>query len=673
MAEKDDSQSWDSSATLLSTKTPGPEFDEFADDLAELAFESQSLHAVPALELALSNATSDLTKRSVSIALAVCAVPASIKQVDAVACLFRDSLANEFLGPSLLDALYLLSRQCPYARSVLSVELQRIDRTSNRFLVEKASKITSRLLQSGNCGDLLPLLTELSQSSDDIAANEARFQSACFELQNIMCVGSRHQLLDSLQQASKAFELVAKYDPLRSDSSSMQYLLELFILVESRTSLSDIEQKHDSLYSLLFENDYWHDYESPESERFLTQVWRTSEAVVAAFKACRDAEEWLDISRALCELSVTLSVLSDFSVSTHKLLGAALTQMFEGSVLPKVGSLLVRAIGRRRLEAAIRNANHEEEKTFELLGRLLELSEKDTNLTSPEVIQCLNVLSGATGKSAVDIVVGLQASIVGGATAEWAESLLPSGVNLPIYRELPHIPDPSVEDAVCNLLRQIRSQLISYDIVSWRELIRLVVAVVQNIHFLRDQLPDFCLCSEDQGLGQRASESHLQDDLFRQFRREFGPGCIYEGGPIAGGRADSGVRLSKAEFPIEVKHEFQHIEREHIRRSFLGQAMTYASVRNRIAFLLILDLRASNAFTHLKNCKLAAGQTSTLYSLQESSWCEAGTVDPQISNGLPSLVIVSLVPGNRPKPSSQTKYSTRPKSARQKKNAKDKP
>jgi hypothetical protein len=84
--------------------------------------------------------------------------------------------------------------------------------------------------------------------------------------------------------------------------------------------------------------------------------------------------------------------------------------------------------------------------------------------------------------------------------------------------------------------------------------------------------------------------------------------------------------------------------------------------------MMILDLRTGNSGkvpdkrrNKSTSSSGAANEPYSLYSLQESFWVDGLPGDPQLQNPQRKVVVVGLVPGNRPKPSSMTKYSQKPR------------
>lgn len=115
--------------------------------------------------------------------------------------------------------------------------------------------------------------------------------------------------------------------------------------------------------------------------------------------------------------------------------------------------------------------------------------------------------------------------------------------------------------------------------------------------------------------------------------------------------------FSEARFPVEVKHEFTSIAPEHIRASFLAQSDTYAAATDHVAFPMILDLRERNAAKHRNRRRIAeegrsTAETTGLYHLNDNFHMSTCLPIPDIPQVTPKVMIIGLVPGNRPLPSS---------------------
>lgn len=177
-------------------------------------------------------------------------------------------------------------------------------------------------------------------------------------------------------------------------------------------------------------------------------------------------------------------------------------------------------------------------------------------------------------------------------------------------------------------------------------------------------------------MGQGASEKDLQQALFSWLRQRFDDNVVYEFNPLGGGRVDSGLQFPECKIPIEIKHEFTSISPEHVREHYLLQADIYAATTDRVSFLLILDLRDIHAQKHRTRRTKARqmeekAELVSLYGWQEGFWVDSLPVDPQVPRARPKAIVICAIPGNRPTPSSTTKYSSLPSQVHEKSDVSD--
>lgn len=640
------------------------ETDELIDALALEAFESPTEAATPALIHGLAVASSSLTKKSVSLAIAVSAPSGTVAAVDVLVEAFGISREDEFLGPAMLDSLFLFGCRDSLGLTELSSLLQRIDKHANQHLVMKAASLCGHLLQTGQCSELHDKLVELADSPHEEAANDARFYLACLETNAIVSADDRSSLGEALRKSATTFLLA---EP-RQDALAMRRLLELFLtFVEGGDN--NAQAAEVSTTRAAFSR--WPGYESPDMTFFLDGVERAIDALEVAKTAVDEAKKWLDIQAGLISLGRALDCLSTCGLGdAFTTLESDLSEIGRKIVRPRVGRVLQKAIGRERLEAAVSACESSDSgNVLRDLLALLDLGDSDPQLKSGLARDQLDRIEVATGRDPEEVIALLESAVSTGRVGPLVESLVPAAGFLAIHGCDRFGDDPTVHRTTCRLLENLRDNLAPYDVGCWHHLRLTVASLVSFTYYVRDVLPKYCLCQEDGGMGQSASESDLQEDVFRWLRMRFGTQSVFETGPVAGGRTDSGIRFADVEFPIELKHEFQHVDRKHIREDYLCQPSDYAVARGRVTFLLILDLRADNAVGHkgrVKAAKKANKSVSAraLYTLNDSFWCEILPTDPEIESAERCVVVVGIVPGNRPKPSSQTTYSERPKSAR---------
>jgi hypothetical protein len=339
---------------------------------------------------------------------------------------------------------------------------------------------------------------------------------------------------------------------------------------------------------------------------------------------------------------------------------------------------VIRAVGRHRLALVVEHYRldpaHDANiaaslQALEQVAILSETGSDNTDLhdRSPQ----LDELARRLNKPAIEVLQNFLDAVGSNSVDRFIEKIGFPPPALPIDRPDLYGSDPTTDGAVRSLLYKLRAHLEPYPSQQWHRLVETVEALTSFVHLVRDTMPDYTRCIQDEGKGQCASEKDLQEDLFASLRLKFNRNVSYEHARIGGGRPDSGLRFPECFFPIEVKHEFNSIDPRAIHEDFLTQPDIYAAATDRVAFLMILDLRGSNAAGHADHAKerrrhgQPADHTS-LYTLEDGFWVDALPLDPQLPHMKPKAVIVGLVPGNRPRPSSTTTYSERPAAARKK-------
>ncbi|HEX2211797.1 MAG TPA: hypothetical protein VHG93_29185, partial [Longimicrobium sp.] len=383
--------------------------------------------------------------------------------------------------------------------------------------------------------------------------------------------------------------------------------------------------------------------------------------------------EWTNFDAALTELAATWQLMwgraagGDESGYLVNAAAGAVQSVEHAVALPRLGSFLERAIGRQRIQRVVghheaaHGVDHAVSRAlrdfYEAACRAEHVRESDAGALTIDA-DALIRLAASSPAAAVEIAglvpgaeavlrsAGLDAVITGAARHAYA---------VPHDNPACYGNDPAVDETVRPLLRAVGDRLgPAYPKSQWRRFEDLTVSLVMIARDLRSDLPAFVLSAEERGgMGQQASEDDLQEYMFAALRREYGRAVQWEPTRIAGGRGDAGVFFPDAAFPIEVKAEYRDITRAHVETAFLTQPDRYAADRDRIAYLLILDLRADNAQAR-----------KALYSLRESFWVDGLPIDPQITGAQPNAVVVGLFPGNQPKPSSTTTYSRRPRRKR---------
>jgi hypothetical protein len=421
----------------------------------------------------------------------------------------------------------------------------------------------------------------------------------------------------------------------------------------------------------------WHGYRSDRATRQAQHVLHIADALLRSAAAASVAEEWTNLAAALEELARLYAEIraEPPGAPSDRRVTAALASVADAVFAASLGPLLARVVQQRRLARITADyvLAHGEDEVAAGLRALEQAAASFSFISDPSIadssVGTIARLAERVGQRPDVLLEGFAQAMQEGRVARWVEEVGLTLVSLPVERPELYGNDPAVDEVVRPLLHRIRQHLGDYPLPKWARLVDVLVSLVKFAHYVRDRTPAYVVCQEDGGLGQRAWEGDLQDHLFEWLRQQFGRQAVYEFARTGGGRPDTGVVFPDARFPIEAKHEFASIEPEHVRANFVAQSDVYATAADRVSFLMVLDLRARNAAGHRQIFKAtgtarAATTPNSLYHLGDSFRLESLPDDPDVPNATSKVVVLGLVPGNRPLPSSMSTYSSRPASAR---------
>jgi hypothetical protein len=630
----------------------------------------------------LACASSELDIRSAALALANRAPSSDAAAVDALSDAYARSRTNAFVGPALLEALSLLALRNAAARHAIAGFLLRLPSAAtatpeeSAFYIKGAQAIVRVDALTRSDDTLLSLLREWTASPDQGVQAQAHFALAVVELSRALREPVLAQFFVRLGQARAAFARAEYSEESRPDAAMLGAVLDMMLLFPKSIHGGDAarEELVRSAHALdVSVRAAWahdaRDYRSLRNERLFLAVARVGRALARSARMGAEADAWINFNEALVDLANVWLTLG-LPETGHGRLELGLAQALPTLVAPTMGSVLAHAVGSLRMGRvleALSNAGVDARllDAVRLFKTAVDHDSSASAGVSPDTDLILAASRDLAVRHGVEVSTFLRSvleAIRSGDASGYLAQLDAQQFRIESGRPGLFSQRPSVDAVVRRVLPQVHSQIGVLPASIRSRTIETLVHLLNRVELLRDTMPPFTVCTEDDGLGQRASERDLQDNLFESIRNEFGNGAIYEMPGLAGGRPDSGIYFPECRFPIEAKHEFHDVSGGHIRSAFLSQPDVYAACTNRVCFLTVLDLRTSNADGHVKRRPSGSAPPVGLYSLDASCWVDGLLPDPQVVGAKPNAVIVILVPGNRPRPSSMTRYSKRPPS-----------
>lgn len=646
-----------------------------------------------ALMVSLSLAESSFLRADVAHALARLTLMPDVAVVDSLIEAFRVWREDSYLAPELLHALAVLAERDALARSEVNRSLLRLTSNVDRYLLVRAAKVITHLEAIGIDTGARPKLSEWLESEDPAVESEMRQQIALLAFYDILLIEDLNGLESQLEACRVLFIRADLSDEQRADARIYLALIDLLLSFfglgnkdnEGVAHIQNCSRKlKDELYNPHVRP--WIGYSSPTEQMIEYRLFLVAESFDRIARRVGDARGWTEMTEALVEVAAALHLIlqqdsSDIIEQGNRRADPRILETIASKVVvPRIGPLIDRAIERHRFEKIIQHFD-ETRSTSEYiptLRRLLDAASRfeflgKSSISAEELREMFEdaVQSPETLDFFLRRFPDARALLRESVTSTAPENPFNIG---PVFIAFDY-PNcfgnhPRVDETVRPLLSKAKERLgEKYPIKKWHHFVQVLVSVVQFILRIRDDLPPYTLCLEDGGKGQKASENDLQKHIFDRISDTYGRHALYEAGPIAGGRTDSGVQFDEMAIPMEFKAEFRNISREHISTDFLSQSDAYATERDGIAFLFVLDLRQVNSGANLqrRRANKKSGNVSPndefikLYSLREGFWIDGYEVSSQLPHTNRNAIVICLVPGNRTKPSSMTDYSDRPK------------
>lgn len=677
--------------SALAAATTGTETDDVVDDLLEETDGHRGSlppHATAILLAALGRQVAPMTRRDLIHLLADSVgpeAPASDRVIDAIAGQFDVARTDAFLGPEILHALSKISVRSPLARAALRNILVRVDTNDTRFLLVRAAKTLGSFAARGVDLDVGNQLEKWAESPDLAVQAEARMQSAIASLAETLRVESLNDLQDRLTISRRSLLAADTLEELRVDAARLLALvdvLEAYVAMRiggDAAAVQIISERAARLRDLVVDPylGAWPGYADGLDALAEHHLFRVTTAFLRLGETLSQAEEWIDLDAALVDTVAALRLMLMRRADDSDGALAAIRAVGENIGGRPLGPFLSRMVGRVRFARILARWEAKESvgdgrgvvAVLRPLYAAVESAERTGVQPSlPVDLDVDRVLRLAVDQPAVVATLCQALPSLLDRLREAGLDLSADGAELEAWRMPVDAPglyggDPAVDDTVRPLLHDIWARVAPrFPLDRWNRLRDVLVFLVQLARDVRSDLPAFMLAEKEGGLGLKAGEGDLQRYVFEELRRKYGRPALYESSGFSGGRADSGLQFEDFTLPIEVKAEHADVSRDGIRSSYVAQSDRYATDRDAVAVLLVLDLRSVElAGPKARGAKKGKKAGQALYALRDSFWIDALPEDSQVDTTHPTAVIVGLFPGNQPKPSSLTRYSRRPR------------
>lgn len=649
----------------------GDQLEDLVDAAVDEARDDQAdLEACAVLITALNRVQSAFGKRNTALALARIAPADHEDTLDALTDAYRQHRLDTFLAPVLLKALGLLALSSDSARAQVTAFLHRLKPSHDRYELLTAARLIGHLDALERDAGLRNKLETFAQADDLLVQAEATHQLALLHLGDALRTTDERGLLIHLQAAAAGFARAQQLEEQRPDAALLAGLVSaLLAFLDVATNPAGAAEKLHVLHIQL--DTTWrtvtvHDvgYASPLQRRLVSWVLRVTAALRTAADAATDWESWLDrilvdLAQGYARIRADVTALAEAGQVPR-----AVPDLADRVYAASLGPVLRRAVTLQRLSRL--RLEESEARGESGVTRGLEALEAAARAAphlepppqDPQIQAKFAELAAKHGWSSEVLWEKFTDALRHGSVDHFIQQLHLT-TPLPFPHEGPLGGLLDVDEVVRPVILQAAHVLQSYPPERWTRLLEVLVEIVRFVQDERERLPDYMRSAEDGGKGRDAKEEDLQHALWQRLRDRFGRIVENERTPFGGGRVDLCVTFPDGQFPIEVKREFKNVSREHVREVYLFQADRYAATAHRVAFLMVLDLRHHGPRKRRRNDPPADPTPPPgLYTLPQSFYVEALPADEQVQGMQPNAVIVGLVPGNLPRPSTMSQYSS---------------
>ncbi len=399
--------------------------DDVVDELCDLLMSTEPQPAATGVvRTAVASAQSALSIRTSAICLAFVASDDDLDAITQLEQLFETHKDDHFLGPAMLQVLGLYGLRSDTARTGAITCATRVRSSAPRGLLIVSAKVSRLLCDKEHAAPLRQHLSKLSTHVDNAVRAEAKSQLGRLLITDAMLAHSSGELMKLLNAARTMLQESEDLEELRPDSKILRLMTDALLLFDvihrSRSavaeSIAEVATELRAVGSQFLRTEC-----SPAAQQISTYCAAMATEIEATATEIAASADWTNFDAALgilAECHRKLQVLPLANAGNDRLL-QSLSNSAEKVLQPRLGPLLARSVGRRRIAKVIakHTEKHGEDEIASVLQQFLRIAnsaeEQQGYNPSEQSIESLNALAKSMGYTNDELIDQLQVKVQG--------------------------------------------------------------------------------------------------------------------------------------------------------------------------------------------------------------------------------------------------------------------
>lgn len=358
---------WLELQAYLDESTPSAETDLRIEEAIAAALSTYPSESLPALIKALSISDSVFVKQRVGFAISLLAPDDSMDAANALMSVVNESKGKDsFLYAQAIGAIGTFAKRNYLANAYVSAVLLQLQPTDSPYVLVQAAKVIGQLGTNRKQG-LRQVLDTIGRAEDLRVQAEVFQQKAMIDLIDAFSMETLTGLKAAIGKAQRGFKKAIESEENRDDAIVFDLLLDLIATFldmsfsGKKLVAKKITEKNQEI--IQFVNMPFRQSLRTNFEQLLNlRILHVADSFRRISQSVARSEEWTNLDQALVDL-VAVCALSqakeEVNIFQAELVSSPLEESFEcvfpKIVVPKVGPILKRTVGRVRLKKIIDN------------------------------------------------------------------------------------------------------------------------------------------------------------------------------------------------------------------------------------------------------------------------------------------------------------------------------